>query len=111
MTYLLLMSHTAGKPVNILMYADDLVLLVPSWYAQLSLLSTCAMQFLHMFFNTSNSYAMIGVPYRTSQRILCLFPSVIPVSSQLKVVDNIKYLGHLISSKSGDNDSVSNAAL
>jgi len=38
--------------------------------------------------------------------ILCLFPSVTPMSSQLKVVDNFKYLGLLISSKSGDNTEI-----
>jgi len=86
------------------MYAEDLVLLAPSCFEQQSLLSTCARAVIdfHMFFNTSKSYAMIFEPYRTPQRILCLFP----MSSQLKVVDNFKYLGHLISSKSGDNDDI-----
>jgi len=28
------------------------------------------------------------------------------MSCQLKVIDNFKYLGHLISSKSGDNDDI-----
>jgi len=37
---------------------------------------------------------------------LCLFPSFTLTSSQLKVVDNFKYLGHFISSKSGDNDDI-----
>jgi len=71
-----LLCHIAGKPVNILIYANDLVLLAR--YDQQSLLSTCARAVtdLHMFFHTSKSYTMIFEPYRTSQRILCLFPSV-----------------------------------
>jgi len=87
------------------MYANDLVLLAPSWYDQLS---TCARAVtdLHMFFHTSKSYAMVFEPYRSSQRILCLFSSFTLMSSQLKVVDSFKYLGHLISSKSGDNDDI-----
>jgi len=65
-----------------------------------------------MFFNTSKSFTIIFEPYQTSQRILCLFPSVTLMSSQLKVVDDFKYLWYLISSKSGDNDdSASNAAI
>jgi len=50
----------ADKPVNILIYADDLVFLAPSWFAQQSLLSNCtrAVSNFHMFFNTSNSYAI-----------------------------------------------------
>jgi hypothetical protein len=100
--------HIAGKPVNILMYADDLVLLSPSWYAQQTLLDTCARAVtdLHMFFNTSKSFTMIFEPYRNSQRIMCVFPSFTLMSSQLKVVDNFKYLGHFISAKSGDNDDI-----
>jgi len=47
---------------------------------------------------------MIFEPYQTSQRILCLFPSVTLTSNQLKVFDIFKYLGHLIASKSGDKD-------
>jgi len=49
---------------------------------------------------------MIFEPCRTAQRILCFFPSFTLISSQLKVVDNFKYLGHLISSKSGDDDDI-----
>jgi len=92
------------------MYADDLVLLAPSWYAQQSLLSrpTCARAVtdLHMFFNTNKFYAMIFEPYRTSQRILGLFHSFTLMSSQFKAFDNFKYIGHLISSKSGDNGDI-----
>jgi len=48
----------------------------------------------------------IEPPYWTSQRILCVFPNFTVISSQLEVVDNFKYLGHLISSKSGDNNDI-----
>jgi len=87
-----LTCHLAGKPVNILMYANDLVLLAPSWYAQQSLLSTCARAVtdLHISFKTSKSYTLIFEPYRSSQRIFCSFPSFTLMSSQLKVVDNFK---------------------
>jgi len=40
------------------------------------------------------------------QQMLCLFPNFTRTSSKLKVIDNLKYLGHLISSKSGDNDTI-----
>jgi len=85
-----------------------LVLLAPSWYAQQSLLSTCASAVtdLPTFFNTSKPFTMICERYRTSQRILCEFPSFTRISSHLKVVDNFKYLGHLISSNCGDNDDI-----
>jgi len=59
---------------------------------------------LHMFFNTSKSQTMIFEP--RSRFCACLFPSFTLMSTQLKVVDNVKYLGHLKSSKSGDNDDI-----
>jgi len=69
-------------------------------------LSYRAVTDLRVFFNTSKSYTMIFEPYQTSQRILCMFPSFTLMSSQLKVVGDFKYLRHLISSKSGDNDDI-----
>jgi len=56
-----LLCQIAGKPVNILMYADDLVLRGSSWHAKQSLLSTCARAVtdIRMSFNTSKSYTMI----------------------------------------------------
>jgi len=54
----------------------------------------------------SKSLTRIFEPYQTSELILCLFLSFTLMSSQLKVVDYFKYLGHLISSNSGDNDDI-----
>ena len=50
-----------------ILYADDLVILVPSWLAQQKLLNLCNERFLSldMNFDVSKSVTMIFEPYKT----------------------------------------------
>ena len=100
--------HIAGLPVNILLYADDLVLLAPSWLAQQKLLNICAVAVadLDMNFNTSKSYTMIFEPYNRARRINCVFPSLVLNASHLNTVCSFKYLGHILSASAADNDDI-----
>ena len=102
--------HIAGMPINILLYADDLVLLAPSWSAQQRLLNICAnvVAELDMKFNVNKSYTLIFVPYNCSRRVTYSFPSFVLDASHLNVVDSFKYLGHIISTVSDDNDDILN---
>ena len=100
--------HIADLPVNILLYADDLVLLAPSWLAQQKLLNLCAAAVadLDMNFNTSKSYTMIFEPFNRTRRVTFEFPSLALNASQLCVVSSFKYLGHILSASTADNDDI-----
>ena len=100
--------HIAGRPVNILLYADDLVLLAPSWHAQQKLLIICAnaVADLYMKFNTCKSYTIIFEPYNRARRVNYVFPSFALEASKLSVVCSFKYLGHIISALNDDNDDI-----
>lgn len=100
--------HIAGRPVNILLYADDVVLLAPSWHAQQKLLNTCAnaVADLDMKFNACKSYTMIFEPYNRAKRVNCVFPSLTLDASHLNVVSSFKYLGHIVSALTFDNDDI-----
>ena len=100
--------HIADLPVNILLYADDLVLLAPSWLAQQKLLNICAAAVadLDMNFNTSKSYTMIFEPFNRTRRVTFEFPSLALNASQLCVVSSFKYSGHILSASTADNDDI-----
>jgi len=98
--------HIAGMPINILLYAVDLVLLAPSWRAQQRLLNICAsvVAELDMNFNENKSYTLTLCPYNCSRRVTYSFPICTGCYSHLKVVDSFKYLGHIMSTVSDEND-------
>lgn len=97
--------HIGGMPVNILLYADDLVILAPSWSAQQNLLNTCveAVSCMSMKFNASKSVSMIFTPLRTACRVAYNFRSFILDGIALETVDKCKYLGHFVTSNADDN--------
>ena len=91
--------------VCILLYADDLVILAPTWFAQQKLLNLCnaAVIGLDMKFNTSKSVTMIFVPHKITSRVSYFFPNFMLNGCVLNVVSSYKYLGHVISPVSDDN--------
>jgi hypothetical protein len=92
-------------PVCILLYADDLVILAPSWLAQQTLLNLCveSVEYLGMKLNACKSVSMIFMPYKSAKRVFYVFPSFKVNESVLETVNSCKYLGHVISSVSDDN--------
>ena len=97
--------HIGGMSVSILLYADDLVILSPTWFAQQKLLNLCdeSVACLDMKFNASKSVTMIFIPYKITSRVLYSFPNLMLCGCALNTVDNYKYLGHVISPVSDDN--------
>ena len=93
--------------INVLAYADDLVLMAPSWRAMQTLLSvseTAASQ-LDMTFNTKKTVVMVFSPCKRSLRIADVFPTFVLAGCTLAFVAHFKYLGHIIeNSLSGDQD-------
>jgi len=96
--------HIGNKPVCILLYADDIVILAPSWVAQQCLLNVCAdsIMKLDMSLNVSESVTMIYKPYRTCH-VPYSFPDFTLNGAILNTVDSCKYLGHIISATDDDN--------
>ena len=97
--------HIGNKPVCILLYADDVVILAPSWCAQQCLLNVCADSItkLGMSLNVSKSVTMIYKPYRTARYVPYSFPNFTLNGAILNTVDSFKYLGHIISATDDDN--------
>jgi hypothetical protein len=97
--------HVGGRSVCILLYADDLVILSPTWFAQQKLLNLCAESVanLDMKFNVAKSVNMIFSPHKSTSRVSYSFPNMMLCGCVLNNVDSYKYLGHVISSVSDDN--------
>lgn len=100
--------HIGGMPVCILLYADDLVILAPSWSAQQRLLNLCndSVICLDMKFNVIKSVTMIFSPYRAVNRVAYSFPNLLLNGCSLITVESYKYLGHVISPVSDDNTDI-----
>jgi hypothetical protein len=98
--------HVGGFASCIILYADDIVILSPTWLAQQKLLNLCvdAVAGLGMSFNATKSVTMIFVPYKISSRVSYSFPSFRLSGSMLTTVDSYKYLGHIIAPDSDDKD-------
>ncbi len=94
-----------NRPCNVLLYADDIVILSPTWHAQQSLLDLCnsIISSLAMTFNTSKSVTVIFTPYKAKWRVDYTFPAFELQGCKLSVVDKCKYLGHYISAEDDDN--------
>ena len=84
--------------VNLLAYADDIVLLAPSWCGMQHLLKVieCSAHDLGMFFNTAKTVCMTFNPKMSSKIVTSTFPSFVLNGSKLAFVQSFKYLGHHI---------------
>ena len=94
-----------GKFVNILAYADDLVLLAPSWAGLQSLLHLLELRSvnLDMVINCKKTVCMMYRPTCTSKALKCDFPKFRLIHGEISFVQTFRYLGHLISDDATDN--------
>ena len=88
-----------GKLINILAYADDLVLLAPSWAGLQSLLHILESfsTKLDMIVNCKKTVCMIYKPTCSSKALSCDFPKFCLRNGEIAYVETFRYLGHLIS--------------
>jgi hypothetical protein len=91
--------------INVLAYADDIVLLAPAWRALQKLIDTL---FLHgikidMTCNSQKSVCMIFNPKDRNKLISTSFPNFKLGSSPLHFVTEFKYLGHMITNDLTDD--------
>jgi len=90
--------NVGGLFINILAYADDIVLLAPTWAALQKLLSVMEKHIIDidMSCNVKKTVCMIFEPKRKSSRISGTFPQFKFGDSSLNYVERFKYLGHFI---------------
>jgi len=100
--------NLSGLNVNLLAYADDLVLLAPSWRAMQCLLNAAqhAAVKINMTFNTRKTVCMVFNPCNRNKCIADSFPAFTVSGCQLKFVSQFKYLGHIIDNTFSDDSDI-----
>jgi hypothetical protein len=65
--------YIGSRPCNILMYADNITILAPSWQAQQCLLILCVSHInkLSMSLNAAKTVTVIFFPYKNNCRLHC----------------------------------------
>jgi hypothetical protein len=100
--------NVGGVMLNVLAYADDIVLLAPSWrglQCLLDLLTNHASK-INMVINTSKSVCMVFFPSNPSKIVAKSFPQFHVGLVTLQFVSSFKYLGHRISANGSDDDDI-----
>jgi len=97
--------NVGGMFINILAYADDVVLLAPSWRGLQQLLGIVVQQcgIINMSLNTHKSVCMVFPPSDRSKIIMSSFPEFCANGKILHYVSSFRYLGHIISSNNNDD--------
>jgi hypothetical protein len=87
-----------GTMLNLLAYADDMVLIAPTWHALQSLISAAedAAGKISMSFNTKKTVCMVFNPFNRRKIICTSFPEFSLAGSKLEFVEHFRYLGHIV---------------
>ena len=95
--------NIGGVFINILAYADDIVLLAPSWRAMQDLLVILERHTvkIDMKCNENKTVCMVFQPKRRSQIVSMSFPPLTLCNFCVKYVVTFKYLGHNIFRQEG----------
>ena len=97
-----------GLSVNILAYADDIVLLAPSWFAlqeMLSLLEKCC-KMLNLTCNSKKTVCVNFAPKERLRTVSQMFPCFELDGRVLQFVTEFCYLGHLITHNLSDEHDI-----
>lgn len=100
--------NIGGMYCNILAYADDIVLIAPSWAALqylINLLDCCAVS-IDMSCNIAKTVCMVFHPVCKRKVVASLFPSFTLGGQTLQFVTEFRYLGHIINNQFNDDDDV-----
>ena len=103
--------NIGGTFCNLLAYADDIVLLAPSWRAlqqMINLLSGCAVA-TDMSCNVSKTVCMVFQPVCKRKFLGTEFPAFMLNGIALQFVTDFRYLGHLINNKLSDDYDINRA--
>ena len=94
--------------MNILAYADDIVLLAPSWTGLQHLINTFsqAAQCIDMQCSVNKTVCMSYAPTNRSKIVSHSFPDFTLDGMKLKFVSSFRYLGHFVQNNECDDDDI-----
>jgi len=101
--------NVGGVYTNILTYADDVVLIAPSWMALQYLINMLAdgATIIDMLSNIDKTVCMVFPPKDKRKVVTSTFPAFKLGNVALKFVTEFKYLGHIITNDEHDDKDVS----
>jgi len=97
--------HVGGMPLSVFAYADDVVLLSPSWHGVqdlIMMLSECS-KYLDLICNVRKTKCMVVNPVSVDKLVRRTFPYFSIDSQIIESVTEFKYLGHILSEKMHDD--------
>jgi len=103
--------NIGGLVINILAYADDIVLMAPSWCAlqeRLFILENCC-SVLDVSFNAKKTVCMNLCPRDNSKIVTDNSPSFTLCGQTLEFVPEFRYLGHIINGRLRDDNDINRA--
>jgi hypothetical protein len=97
--------NPGGKMLNILAYADDIVIMSPSWRGLQCLLDIVSAHIcnIDMVANPNKSVCMVYVPKQRNKFVCDSFPLLQLGGAHLQYVNNFKYLGHRLVNDGNDD--------
>lgn len=100
--------NIGGLFINVLAYADDIVVLAPAWRAMQILLDILYSQacLINMDCNVRKTVCMVFSPSNKRMKISFSFPVFNIGGLDIQFVNAFKYLGHIINSKFSDDDDI-----
>ena len=100
--------NIGGLFYNVLAYADDIILLAPSWQALQDLINVLHVQagYIDMLCNTKKTCCMVFNPRCKGKMVSNVFRCFTLDGVKLDFVSSFKYLGHILTDTLSDDDDV-----
>jgi hypothetical protein len=100
--------NIGGVMLNILAYADDIVLLAPSWTALQELITVLELNInnIDVQCNTEKTVCMVFNPKCRSKTVASHFLNILFNNQLLQFVSEFRYLGHIINNEFKDDDDI-----
>jgi len=100
--------NIGGMMLNILAYADDIVLLAPSWVAMQDLIDVLSVNIeeIDMVCNVDKTVCMMFKPKCRSKIVSEQFPCFTLSNKHIQYVDRFRYLGHILNNEFTDDDDI-----
>jgi hypothetical protein len=100
--------NIAGVMVNVLAYADDIVLLAPSWVALQFLIDILDFNInqIDIVCNISKTVCMVFKPICRHKVVCDKFPAFMLSGQCLQFIDEFKYLGHILNNNCTDDNDI-----
>ena len=98
--------NVGGMFINVLVYADDIVILASAWRALQQLIDIMSVNAkdIDLKINASKTVCMVFQPSNRGRRITSIFPQFEVDGVFLPFVQQFKYLGHIIAAEMYDDE-------